>query len=115
MNRFDADAEVWRLVPKGADRGDHVAGCEQCTSTMVDDGPVGPGEIVPVESGIGISDDCPRVRVGGNLAGDVPRVKLSESRVDVVKVEYDGRCYPFIGVELKDLQHIELNRVGLGA
>ena len=52
MHRLDLDAEVWREVPNGVDGRGQVAGRERCTSPVVDDDRVLPGEFVPLEDTI---------------------------------------------------------------
>ena len=47
------------------------------------------GKFVPVERGVGLRDDRPRVRVGGRFAGEVAGVEFLEGGVDVVEVERD--------------------------
>ncbi|HUK34207.1 MAG TPA: hypothetical protein VLV86_09870, partial [Vicinamibacterales bacterium] len=51
----------------------------------------------------------------GGFARQIPGIKLFESGVDVVKVEYDGRLDPFVCVVLYDLKDIDLNRIGFAA
>src|ERR1700739_3304122 len=87
MHRLDVDAEVWREVPKGTEGRGQVAGCEWCTSPMVDDDPLRSGEFLLVERGVDTCDDRPRVRVGGGFAGEVSSIKLGKGGVDIVEVE----------------------------
>ena len=61
-------------------------------------------QFVPVERGVGLRDDRPRVRVGGRFAGEVPRVELGDGGVEVVEVERDDRRDPVVGVDLDDVE-----------
>ena len=51
-------------------------------------------------------------RVGGGLAGEVPGVEFLEGSVDVVRVEYDARREPFLGVYLDDVEDFDVERLG---
>ena len=53
------------------------------------------GKFVPVERGVGLCNNRPRVRVGGRFAGEVPGIELREGGVDVVGVERDA-CHDLV-------------------
>ena len=52
------------------------------------------------------------MRVGGRFAGDVPGIELLEGGVDVVEVEYEAPCDPVVGVDLDDVEHLVVERLG---
>ena len=83
-------------------------GANADTAPMVDVDPVGcrRRKFVPVERGVHLRDDRPRVRVGSRLAGEVPGVEFLEGGVDVVEVERDGGDDPVVGVDLDDGEHL---------
>ncbi len=60
---------------------------------------------MPVERGVGTHNDRPCARVGGRFAGEVASIKLFVGGVNVVKVEYDTRDDPLVGVDLDDTEH----------
>src|SRR6478752_2465339 len=51
--------------------------------------------------------------VCGAFAGEVTGVEFLEGGVEVVEVERDCRCDPFVGVDLDDVQDIEAELLGL--
>ncbi len=63
------------------------------------------GYFVPVVRGLDLRNGRPCVRVGGRFAGEVSSVQLFEGGVDVVRVEYDDRDDPLVGVDLGDDEH----------
>ena len=87
---------------------------DRCRSPVVDVHPVRRrrGEFVPVDRGVGLRDDRPRVRVGGGFAGEVPGVEFREGGVDVVGVEHDARHDPLVGVDLDDVERLDVERLG---
>ena len=114
MHSLDVDAEVRREVPRGTDVCGHVTGREGCPAPVVDVHPVRRrrGQFVPVERGVGLRDDRPRVRVGGRFAGEVSGVELLEGGVDVVGVEHDACRDPVVGVDLDDAERLGVERLG---
>ncbi len=68
---------------------------------------------MPIERGVGLRDDRPRVRMGGRFAGEVPGVEFLEGGVDVVGVEHDVRRDPLVGVDLDDVEDLVWNASGL--
>ena len=83
-----------------------VAGLERCAPPVVDGHQADVArELVPVERGVGLGNDRPRVRVGGCLAGEVSGVEFLDGSVDVVGVEDDLRRDPIVGVDFDDDEH----------
>src|SRR5882757_6090854 len=89
MHRRDVDLGVRRVVPCRLDVGDHVAGGESRSATMVNAHPIGRSreELAPVETGITSCDYGPCVRVSGPFPSEVPGVELSNGGVEVFEVE----------------------------
>src|ERR1700733_1830680 len=106
MHRRDVDLGVRRVVPCRVDVGDHVAGGESCSATMVNAHPIGRSreKLAPVETGITSCDDGPRARVSGGLASEVPGVELRKGRVEVFEVKRNGRYDPLLRVDLDDVE-----------
>src|ERR1700733_1796312 len=117
MHRRDVDLGVRRVVPCRVDVGDHVAGGETCSATMVNAHPIGCSreKLAPVETGITSCDDGPGVRVGGGFAGEVPGVELREGFVEVFEVVRNARYDPLLRVDLDDVEGIVLNRIRIAA
>src|SRR5277367_4682704 len=92
MHRPDVDLGVRRVVPCRLDVGDHVAGGETCSATMVNAHPIGRSreKLAPVETGITSYDDGPRMCVSGGFACDIAGFELGNSRVEVFEVERNG-------------------------
>ena len=78
---------------------------ERRWSTLTQSGVVA-GQLAPVQRGVGLRDDRPRVRVSGRFAGEVSGIEFLEGGVDVVEVERDGGGEPVIGVDLEDAEHL---------
>ena len=72
-------------------------------------------ERAPVQRGVGLRDDRPRVRVVGGFTGEVAGVELGEGGVDVVQVEHDGSRDSSVGVDLDDVRDLVCNRFGVAA
>ena len=49
---------------------------------------------------------------GGRFAGEVSGVEFLEGGVDVVGVEHDARRDPVVGVDLDDVEHLGVERLG---
>ena len=114
MHSLDVDAEVWREVPRGTDVCGQFTRRERGPPPVVDVHPIRcrRRELVPVERGVALRDDRPRVRVGGRFAGEVSGVEFGEGGVDVVEVERDARRDPLVGVDLDDAEHLGVERLG---
>ena len=59
-----------------------------------------------VERSVVPRDERPRARVRRCFAGEIPGIKLPEGSIDVVGVEYEGRHYPVVTVDLGDVEHV---------
>ena len=79
-----------------------VAGLERGSPPVIDGHSVRRGKFVPVERGVSLGNNRPRVRVGGCLAGKVPGVEFLEGSVDVVGVKHDLCRDPIVGVDFGD-------------
>ena len=114
MHDFDVDVDVRHEVQRGMDVCRDVTGRERCPAPVVDVDPVRRrrGQFVSVDRGVGARDERPRVRVGGRFAGEVSGVEFLEGGVDVVRVEQDLRHDPFVGVDLEDVKHLGVERLG---
>src|SRR5581483_4620635 len=89
MDSFDVDLGVRRVRPRRLDVCDEVPGGEGCAATVVETHPIGRGSgyLPPVERGIRLLDDRPRLRIRRRLAREVPRVEFCCGRVKIVHVE----------------------------
>ena len=114
MHSLDVDAEVRREVPRARMYAVRSPGANRCRAPVVDVHTVRRrrGQFAPVECGVGLRDDRPRVRVGGRFAGEVAGVEFGEGGVDVVEVERDARRDPVVGVDLDDAEHLGVERLG---
>ena len=52
------------------------------------------------------------MRLGGGFAGEVLGIELLEGGVDVVDVEREERRDPVVGVDLENVEHISVERLG---
>ena len=73
MHRPDVDLGVGRVVPCRLDVGDHVAGGESCSPTVVNAHPIGRSrkKLTTVENRVSSCDDGPRCVMGGRCVSEV--------------------------------------------
>ena len=63
------------------------------------------GKFVPVERGVSLCNNRPRVRVSGRFASEVPGIEFLEGGVDVVEVEHNA-CHDLaFGVDLGEAKN----------
>ena len=112
MHGFDADLKLRRQIEEGMKGWGQVAGAEWCAPAMVDESPVHCGKFMPVERGVDARDYRPRMRMSGRFAGEVSGFELLEGCDEVVLILY---CCPgdqVVAVDLDDMQHFGLERIG---
>ena len=67
---------------------------------------------MPVEQGVALCDDGPRVGVFGGFAGEVTGVKLGERGIEVVGVQQHACHNPAVGVRFDDVEHLAVELPG---
>ena len=106
MHRLDVDREVWSEVPHGAEGRGHGAGLERGSAPAIDCGPVRRGKFVPVERGVGLCNDGPRVRVVGRFAGEVPGVEFAKAASKSSGSNMTCAAILLVGVDLDDVKQL---------
>src|SRR5436305_3968080 len=106
MNYLHAKAEIRYELPQRTEGRVQATLLDNPRSSVVDVHPIRRRreKLAPVHRGVGAGDDRPRLRVRCRFIGEVPSVELFESGVDVLRVEEDGSCDPFVVVVLDDLK-----------
>ena len=88
----------------------HFAGGDRRPSPVVDVDPIlfRSRQFTPVECGVDLHDDRPRVGVAGRFARKVTTIQLGEGSVEVTGLECDEPEHPLVGVDLDDVQNVDM-------
>src|SRR5436305_8242838 len=108
MYHLNMDLDVRRDVEGAPCVRDYLAGREGDPTPVVDARYVrrNSGYLVPVKRGVSLRGRRPCARIGSCFAGEVPRVELLESGVDVVGVEHDAYRDAVVGIGLDDAERL---------